>query len=106
MKSKDAFTKDGLCRHQCRGCAKLRLQRMRKGSLARHLYFNLMQQMRKKGRVERAYWCLQDVECLLQQQQQQQVAAGPVRIARVDENRPWLAADDYDAGTGQQEGEE
>jgi len=86
-KSNDAYTKDGLYRRLCRACAKTRLQRVRRGTLARHLYFNLMQKMRKKGWVERAYWCLKDVESLLQQAS---TAQGTVRIARVDEKRPWL----------------
>jgi len=83
----DAFTKDGLRRKQCRSCAKLRLQRIRSATPARRLYFNLIQNMRKKGCVEVAYWSLQDVERLLDSCTARE---GIVRIARVDETQPWL----------------
>ena len=89
VKGESAFTKDGLRRRQCRGCTKVRLQRGRRGTLARRLYFNLMQHMRKKGWVESSCWCLRDVELLLQASPVKS-AEGTVRIARVDEKRPWV----------------
>jgi len=86
-KSESEFTKDGLRRKQCRGCAKIRLQRVRRGTPARRLYSNLVQRMRKNGLVESAYWSLRDVEQLLATVKTEE---GNVKIARVDETRPWL----------------
>jgi len=83
----DAFTKDGLRRKLCRDCTKIRLHRVRRSTPARRLYFNLLQNMRKRGCVESAYWSLEDVERLLDSCTTKE---GIVRIVRVDNTRPWL----------------
>lgn len=83
----EGFTTSGELKRLCSKCARARVEKSSKGTLARQLFTALKQRLRKQGSEDGKYWRLLQVEELLEE-------SGPwpegarLRIVKRDEEMP------------------